>query len=295
MSFRPLLGKGRIRTREEEETVPLQTASWIGPSVVFDSRRWACQEAELRWTAPHHLIVLTDGGSTSRTSIRAEGKALYDGQDRPGVLTFVPAAAERIGFYRDVDLSYSALWIDPELALPGLERLRDAPILVNRSDAVIGTLLRSLCTEMSLGHLPDTVYVEHLVALVGLRLAGLKGNQFPPPNRGRLGRRTFERVRDYIHAHIASDISLTQVAAIAGMPVDTFARRFKETTGRPPYAYVLEQRVKRAEPLLRDTNMAIGAIAFRLGFSSQSHFTTTFRRLKGVTPRAYRLHISPES
>nr|WP_245269693.1 AraC family transcriptional regulator [Ensifer sp. WSM1721] len=239
--------------------------------------------------------MLTDGGSTSRTSIRTEGKTLYDGQDRPGVLTFVPAGAERVGFYRDVDLSYSALWIDPALVLPGLERLRDTPVLVNRSDAVIGTLLRSLCTEMSLGHVPDTVYVEHLVALVALRMAGLEGNLFPVASQGRLGRRTFERVRDYIDAHIASDISLSEVAAIAGMPLDTFARRFKETTGRPPYAYILEERVRRAELLLRDTGLAIGAIAFRLGFSSQSHFTTTFRRLKGITPRTYRLHFSPES
>ncbi|APO79578.1 AraC family transcriptional regulator protein (plasmid) [Rhizobium etli 8C-3] len=293
MSFRPLVGDGRIRAREEQ-TVPLQSASWIGSSVVFDSRRWVCQEAELRWTAPHHLIVLTDGGSTSRTSIRTEGKALYDGQDRPGVLTFVPAGAERIGFYRDVDLCYSALWIDPELALPALERLRDIPMLVNGSDAVIGTLLRSLCTEMSFGHRPDTVYVEHLVSFVGLRMAGLSGNRVPTQNRG-LGRRTFERVRDYIEAHIASDISLREVAAIAGMPVDTFARRFKETTGRPPYAYILEERVRRAELLLRDPSVAIGAIAFRLGFSSQSHLTTTFRRLKGITPRTYRLHFSPGS
>ncbi|WEX74866.1 AraC family transcriptional regulator [Sinorhizobium numidicum] len=294
MSFKPLLGDGRIRAREEE-TAPLQTASWIGSSVVFDSRRWVCQEAELRWTAPHHLVVLTDGGSTSRTSIRTEGKALYEGQDRPGVLTFVPAGAERVGFYRDVDLSYSALWIDPELALPGLERLRDIPILVNRSDTVIGTLLTALCTEMSLGHLPDTVYVEHLVALVGLRMASLEGNPRPAASQGRLGRRAFERVRDYIDAHVASDISLSEVAAIAGMPVDTFARRFKETTGRPPYAYILEERVRRAELLLSDTSTAIGAIAFRLGFSSQSHFTATFRRLKGITPRAYRLQFSPES
>lgn len=294
MSFKPLLGDGRIRTREEVSAPP-QTASWLDSSVIFDSRRWACQEAELRWTAPHHLIVLTDGGSTSRTSIRTEGKTLYDGQDRPGVLTFVPAGAERVGFYRDVDLSYSALWIDPALVLPGLERLRDAPVLVNRSDAVIGTLLRSLCTEMSLGHVPDTVYVEHLVVLVALRMAGLEGDLLPVASRGRLGRRTFERVRDYIDAHIASDISLSEVAAIAGMPLDTFARRFKETTGRPPYAYILEERVRRAELLLRDTSIAIGAIAFRLGFSSQSHFTTTFRRLKGITPRIYRLHFSPES
>jgi AraC family transcriptional regulator len=294
MSFKPLLGDGRIQARGNESAF-LQTASWLGSSVVFDSRRWACRDAELRWTAPHHLIVVTDEGGTSRTSIRAEGKALYDGQDRPGALTFVPAGAERHGFYRDVDLSYSALWIEPALDLPGCEGLKNLPVLVNRSDAAIAALLRSLCVELSVGQQPDTVYVEHLVALASLRIAALNGEHRPTAGCGHLSRRTLSRVRDYVDAHLTSDISLSDLAAVAGMAIDTFARRFKTTTGRPPYAFVIEERVRRSELLLRETDMPISTIAFRFGFSSQSHFTTTFRRLKGMTPRAYRTHFFPES
>ena len=92
-----------------------------------------------------------------------------------------------------------------------------------------------------------------------------------------------------------SDISLSDLAAIAGMAADTFARRFKSTTGRAPYAYVIEERVRRAELLLRESELQISVIAFRCGFSSQSHFTSTFRRLRGMTPRVYQAHFSPES
>lgn len=280
MSFRPLLGDGRIRS-QEDKSEPLQTASWVSSSIVFDNRRWACREAELRWTAPHHLIVLTDEGGTSHTSIRHEAKSLYDGMDRPGALTFVPAGAERLGFYRDVNLSYSALWIDPDIRLPGCERLRDLPILVNKKDAVIATLVTSLRDEMALGHKPDTAYVEHLVALVSLRVANnLNREQHPSVRHGCLSRRALGRVRDYIDAHMNSDISLSELAAVAGMAVDSFARRFKVTTGLAPYAYVIEERVRRAEVLLRETGLSISIIAFRLGFSSQSHFTATFRRLR---------------
>jgi AraC family transcriptional regulator len=294
LSFRPLLGDGLIRASKQKADA-LQTASWAHSSVVFDSRRWTCQEAELRWTAPHHLIVLTDEGGTSQTSIQSEGKSFYDGQDRPGALTFVPAGVERLGYYRDVNLSYSALWIDPELGLPGCERLRDLPILVNKSDTVIGTLLDSLRAEMSLGHKPDTIYVEHLSALVSLRVAALNRVHLPTARHGSLSRRTVARVRDYIDAHMKSDISLTELAAVAGMTVDTFARRFKATTGLAPYAYVIEERIRRAEILLTETDMSMSAIAFRLGFSSQSHFTATFRRVRAMTPRVYRTHFSPES
>ncbi|MER8572772.1 AraC family transcriptional regulator [Mesorhizobium sp. M1338] len=213
--------------------------------------------------------------------------------DRPGDLTFVPAGAERLGTYRDVNLSYSALWIDPEF--PGSESLADTPILVNRSDNVIATLLSSLRVEVALGHKPDTAYVEHLAALVSLRVAMLAGKQLPAVHYGRLSRRTFARIREYIEARINSDISLSELAAVAEMGVDTFARRFKATTGLAPYAYVIEERVRRAEVVLRETGASIGTIAFRFGFSSQSHFTATFRRLRGMTPRAYRVQFSPES
>lgn len=292
--FKPLLGYGAVRS-QAEKSESSQTASWIGSSIVFDNRRWACREAELRWTAPHHLIVLTDEGGTSLTSIRSEAKSLYDGIDRPGALTFVPAGAERLGFYQDVNLSYSALWIDPDFRIPGCERLRDLPILVNRRDTVIATLLNSLREEIALGHKPETAYVEHLVALVSLRVANLNGERVPSAGHGHLSRRTLVRVRDYINARMNCDISLSELAAVAGMPVDSFARRFKTTTGLAPYAYVIEERVRKAEALLRETDLPIGTIAFRIGFSSQSHFTATFRRLRGMPPRAYRVHFSPES
>jgi AraC family transcriptional regulator len=292
MSIRPIFGDGQIRAREDS-TVQLYRASWFGFKVLFDHRRWVCREVEMRWTAPRHLLVLTDAGRTAGTRVQADGRLLFDGADRPGVFTFVPAGAERAGVYRDADLRYSALWIDPAWDRAG--RLAGLPILVNRSDAVIGTLMASMQSEIALGCRPDAAYVEHLVALLSFRLAALDGTLPPPSRHGRLGRRALARVRDHVDAHIADDISLTDMAEAAGMGADSFARRFKATTGTTPYAFVLEERVRRAEALLADAALPIGTIAIRLGFSSQSHFTATFRRLRGTSPRAYRARILPES
>ena len=169
------------------------------------------------------------------------------------------------------------------------------PILVNRSDAVIGTLIGALQAEIALGCRPDATYVEHLLALLGFRLAALDHAPPPPSRHGRLGRRALARVRDHVAAHIADEISLTGMAEAAGMGTDSFARRFKATTGVAPYAFVLEERIRRAEALLADAALPIGTIAIRLGFSSQSHFTATFRRLRGTSPRAHRMQILPES
>jgi AraC-like DNA-binding protein len=67
-----------------------------------------------------------------------------------------------------------------------------------------------------------------------------------------------------------------------------FAHAFKATTGWSPHQYVLHRRLARAQHLLRTTQMPIAAIAYEVGFGSQSHMTTVFRRLLQTTPSRYR-------
>ena len=58
---------------------------------------------------------------------------------------------------------------------------------------------------------------------------------------------------------------------------------------------MIERRLQRAETLLVDCDMPLGEIALALGISSQSHFTATFRRRRGTTPRAWRQQFCPKS
>ena len=143
--------------------------------MLFDHSHWACEAADLRWSAPYHLIVLTETGTTAHTKTNCDGELLYDGRDQPGALTFVPANVERIGNYRHARLSYSALWISPDLQLAGCENLSALPVFVNRTDAVVRSLLSSLRAELSQGFKPETAYVEHLAALALMRIRELDG------------------------------------------------------------------------------------------------------------------------
>jgi AraC family transcriptional regulator len=292
MSIRPLIGEGRIRVRgEERPPQALTTRSWLDGRVTFDHRRWSCADAELEWTSPHHLIVLTERGGTSRTEVRVGGRLACDSLDAPGALTFVPASADRRCRYRDADLVYSALWIDPAIqdSLSGCEVLSAAAPIVNGDDAVISSLLASLREDVVVGLEPDAAYIEHLDALLLMRLGWSGGASRPPqPCGSRLNRKALKRVQDYVEDNIGSEIALSDLAIMTGLPVDAFARRFKATIGHAPYAYVIERRVRRAKALLCTTDMTITAIASALGFSSQSHLTTTFRRVTGTTPHAYR-------
>lgn len=106
--------------------------------------------------------------------------------------------------------------------------------------------------------------------------------------RGGLSPAALRRVQVFIQAHLEQPIRLGELAERAGLSPHHFARAFKTTTGRTPHAYVQQARVAKAERLLRETELPVGEIALRTGFSTQSRFTETFRKVTGFTPARYR-------
>ena len=83
-------------------------------------------------------------------------------------------------------------------------------------------------------------------------------------------------------------VALRAVARAVRMSYFHFSRAFKQSMGMTATNYIAERRIERAKKMLEETEMPISEIALRSGFSSQSHFTTAFRRLAGATPKAFR-------
>ena len=97
-----------------------------------------------------------------------------------------------------------------------------------------------------------------------------------------------QKALDFIDANLQRDISLGEIATVAGKSPFHFARIFKDALGVTPVAYVIEKRIDRSKALLRQSDLPISVIATRCGFNSQSHYCRTFRRLEHRTPREYR-------
>ncbi|MER6798795.1 AraC family transcriptional regulator, partial [Amycolatopsis mediterranei] len=109
----------------------------------------------------------------------------------------------------------------------------------------------------------------------------------PEPARG-LSDRQFARVRDLMAERLAEPVPLADLAALAGLSVSQFSRRFKARTGLPPHRYLLRLRVEQAGLLLRTGDDPIAEIAVRCGFSHQEHLTRVLRAQLGTTPAALR-------
>lgn len=292
-SIKPLLGEGRVRGRNDCAE-GIHKERWCAQRISFDHSRWTCEETHLRWSAPSHLFVLTEQGRSAHTQVSSEGKHVYCGRDLPGALTFVPAGIERVATYRNVDLVYSALWIATTIDLDGYAHT-SLPLIINGQDAVIGSLIRSINTELCAGHRPDDVYIEHVAAVIMLRVARLARTASTTTKPGRLSPALLKKLDEFVTAHLDSRIALSDLAALASMKTDTFARHFKATTGKPPYEFVLEHRVRCAERLLVSSHLPLAQISAAAGFASQSHLTSVFQRMRGTTPAKYRArHLFPD-
>jgi len=103
-----------------------------------------------------------------------------------------------------------------------------------------------------------------------------------------LSNRRLMRVLACIDANIGGPITLANLAAAAGLSRMYFARQFRAATGIRPHEYVLRRRIERAQQLLTATSDALVDIALSVGFQTQAHFTTVFKRIVGNTPRQWR-------
>lgn len=129
-------------------------------------------------------------------------------------------------------------------------------------------------------------YIDEL--LIRLASTSTVEAEFRLPRRLALTRPTVARVRDYIHSNLDQRITLGDLADVAGYSRYHFVRAFKESTGMPPYAFLLSERVRAAQELLRTSDEPIAEVALRSGFGTHAQFSSRFRELTGITPAEYR-------
>lgn len=82
--------------------------------------------------------------------------------------------------------------------------------------------------------------------------------------------------------------STVKAARMANMSTFQFIRSFRKETGKTPYEFLMDLRLKKATELLLTGKSSITEICFICGFTNHSHFTTTFRKKLGMSPSEYR-------
>ena len=112
---------------------------------------------------------------------------------------------------------------------------------------------------------------------------------YAPPARHLL------RAKDLADARYSEPLEVDDLARAAGLSKAHFSREFRRTFGESPYVYLMTRRLERAAALLRNTDYSVADVCLEVGLQGVGSFTTSFKRMFGMTPTEYRAAGPPAS
>jgi AraC-like DNA-binding protein len=103
----------------------------------------------------------------------------------------------------------------------------------------------------------------------------------------------FSRINESLKKHLDdSNFGVSELASDAGISRVHLNRKMKERYGISPNAFIRSYRLKQAAYLLVNNNVNVSEVAYRVGFSSHSHFSNTFHEYFGMTPKEFIAYYS---
>lgn len=281
------------------EIVCKRTSAWIGGRAVLVDRQPHGSVTEFRHRLSRHTLALHIEGANTYAALRYDGGARVMTGSTIGQVTLIPAGHELEGRSDfPARIRHLLLLLDPGMLCAVADEAVPAgalelPYRRHLADGVVASQMRALQLEMDQPGLMGRLYVESLCCEIAVRVLRLCAATKVAPARGGLAARGLRMVQDYIEANLAGEITLADLAAIAGVGRTHFCRAFHKSMGIASHRYIVQRRVERAKTLLADGRTPIAEIAVAVGFGDQSHMTAHFRRLVGTTPRRFREEASP--
>ncbi len=159
---------------------------------------------------------------------------------------------------------------------------------VLRTDMTVDALSRALLDADRVGGSFGRLYADCIGIAIVARLLASENCLAERPKVSALARWRLRRAIEFFEAQIGKPVSLAEVASSAGLTRMHFAAQFRAATGLRPHEYFLRRRIERAQEMLVETGMSLVDIALSVGFQTQSHFTSVFKRYAGQPPRAWR-------
>ena len=134
------------------------------------------------------------------------------------------------------------------------------------------------------GHPGGRLFADSLASALAARLLVLQTRKDAPASPRALSAWRLRRVIEYIEANLDQDLTLPQLAAVAGYSLSHFKPLFRQAVGMPAHRFVMERRVERARAHLIEGKLSLTAIAAEAGFAHAGHMARCVRRAVGASP-----------
>lgn len=237
-----------------------------------------------RW----HVLLCVLGQAPGRYEARLDGRADHAPGHRLRNAYLLPAGLDSLWRgpasrqHQCLHFHFAPGWLRRVAEESGIRAsAADLPLRPGLDDPALDGLVRALACA---GEATSAVYAEHWAVLAALRLLRMPA----PSARLSIAPWRLARALALAEARLHEDVSLSDLAAAAGLSRFHFARAFRCATGEAPHAHLRRLRCERAKTLMAKGGMSLAEIALACGFAHQAHFTTAFRRVVGTTPGRWR-------
>lgn len=312
MPFLCVASKGRAERTERNSNIVERESIWRRPGIALDRSSPPSPIAVSRWfsmtssvneaatdTSKDHFVAKIVLRSMD-IHFSCDGRSSQDGQVTPGSVHVANPSSHVSCLFRG---PYDCLHLHiptnmmVECGRRGLTSSTAGFEYPNAflQDSSIGQLCRALLGADEIGADLGLLYVDHLALALTTRIVALfqRHNGNHSTRASGLAKWRLKRAMDYIDARFAEPIRLADIAAAAGLTRMYFAAQFRESTGLRPHEYLLRRRVERAQTMLAEKDASLVNVALSVGFESQSHFTSVFKRYVGQPPNAWRQSVCP--
>lgn len=243
-----------------------------------------------------HHVIMAYNGSIQRME-RRSGRSVAIGTFRPGVVIIIPeGSSSRWDIPKPVDVVQLYL---PRTTLVRVADEADTAASIDllertaHPDPITSRLLLSAADVLEGNEALDTLFRQQLTDLLATRLlaAHTGAPSTTQPAMGGLSPKVLLRAIERLRSDSDADVSLSALAADAGLSRFHFCRAFRESTGLSPHTWLRQHRLEQAMNMLRDTDATVASVAAALGYASQTAFAAAFRKLTGESPSDWRRRI----
>jgi AraC family transcriptional regulator len=282
---------------------------WRRPRILDRAKGSSAKAVASRWTDPiphtRERTAETHAGyctvamalSGTRMTFSIAGRSVHAGHVSPGMLQVNgPALPIRGTFFAPCDflhLHFSTRFLAQCCEEAG-GACSEKAAFVNSPffrDAAVEQLGHALLAAAAHTGTHGRLYVDGIALAMAARLLSSHSTcSLPAPKTAvaALPGWRLRRVSDYIAAHLSEPIRLADLAASAGLTRMHFAAQFRVATGLRPHEYLLRRRIECARDMLSTSSLPVVEIALSVGFQTQAHFTTVFKRFVNETPYQWR-------
>jgi len=152
-------------------------------------------------------------------------------------------------------------------------------------------IFKLLLSEIQAGNQNGKLFVENIVSILTFHFVKNYSKEQSPrliENVNGFTGKELDKALYYIDKNMSENYKIENLAEEFGISKFNFIKRFKSSTNVTPHQFIIKKKLERSKNLLREDSLSLTDITYMLNFSDQSHFSNSFKKMYGLTPREFR-------